>query len=533
MAQEDRGHRSQVPSMAPRHKNDATARRRARSSCPGPLSESRVGPFVMVIFGGTGDLASRKLIPALYALEKDQSFSGSYAVLGVGLPDHTDEEYRDFAAAAVRKRLPGVRRDRAAAFSGCFHHISGDLEDDLVYQKLRARLAILAPSDASGDANVIFYLAVPPQLVPGIVTRLDKFGLGRALSRGKLIVEKPFGRDRASAEALNQRILAAFDETQVFRIDHYLAKETVQNILFFRFGNALFEPVWNARFIDHVQITVAEDIGVEHRGAFYESVGVIRDIVQNHLMQVLAVVAMEPPAGLEADLVRDERNKVFRSLRRMNARDARSQTVLGQYGPGRVDGRRVRGYRDEPHVSRTSQAATFFAGRFFIDNWRWAGVPFYLRTGKRLPRRESEIYIEFKKLPLSLFGKTCERMTPNGLALSIQPQERISLALTVKYPGMGNEPSLAPMVFDYARTFRVKERPVYERVLFDCIRGDLTLFPRQDAVETTWALLDPVIAYWESHPPAHLPNYAAGTWGPKPAFGLMAQDGRTWRFSNE
>jgi glucose-6-phosphate 1-dehydrogenase len=518
--------------MARAHRTDAMARE-ALPSCSGPGPEFRVGPFVMVIFGGTGDLASRKLIPALFALEKDQSFTGSHAVLGVGLPDHTDEEYRSFALAAVKKRLPGVRPDQAASFSRCFHHLSGDLEDDLVYQKLRSRLAVLAPTKASGEANVIFYLAVPPQLVPAIVARLDKFGLGRALPKAKLIVEKPFGRNRVSAETLNRRILAGFDERQVFRIDHYLAKETVQNILFFRFGNTLFEPVWNSRFIDHVQITVAEDIGVEHRGAFYESVGVIRDIVQNHLMQVLAMVAMEPAAEIEADLVRDERNKVFRSLRRMSASEARSQTVLGQYGPGRVNGRRVRGYRDEPHVSRTSRVATFFAGRFFIDNWRWAGVPFYLRTGKRLPRRESEIYIEFKKLPLSLFGKTCERMTPNGLALSIQPQERISLALMVKYPGMGNEPSPAPMIFDYARAFRVKERPVYERVLFDCIRGDLTLFPRQDAVEAAWAFVDPIIACWESHPPARLPNYAAGTWGPMAAFDLMAQDGRTWRFSSE
>jgi glucose-6-phosphate 1-dehydrogenase len=487
----------------------------------------------MVIFGGAGDLAGRKLLPALFALHEDRSIGSAYAVLGVGLPPHSDEDYRSFAASAVERSAPAARRGRVAAFSRGLHYLGGDLQDDALYKKLRARLATLAPSGTAAGANIIFYLAVPPQIVPAIVAKLDKFGLGRALPLAKLIVEKPFGRDRASAKALNRRILAAFDEGQVFRIDHYLAKETVQNILFFRFGNALFEPVWNARFIDHVQITVAEDMGIEHRGAFYEGVGVIRDIVQNHLMQVLAMVAMEPPAGLEAGLVRDERSKVFNSLRPMDGRYAKSLTVLGQYGPGRIGGRKVRGYRAEAHVSPSSRVATFFAGRIHIDNWRWAGVPFYLRTGKRMPRRESEIYIEFKKLPLSLFGETCERMTPNGLVLSIQPQERISLALTVKHPGMGSEPSPAPMVFDYARSFRVRERPVYERVLFDCIRGDLTLFPRQDAVETTWALLDPVIAYWESHSPARLPNYAAGTWGPREAFDLMAKDGRTWRFSGE
>jgi glucose-6-phosphate 1-dehydrogenase len=518
-----------------KRKTGRTARAgdRRGASCLLGSPEFRVGPFVMVIFGGTGDLAGRKLLPALFALHEDRSFSGSYEVLGVGLPPHSDDEYRGFAAAAVRKALPGVKAERLAVFTCGLRHLSGDLQDETVYKKLFSRLAALAPSGRASDVNVIFYLAVPPQLVPAIVAQLDRQNLGRALPKAKLIVEKPFGRDRASAEALNRLILKAFDEKQVFRIDHYLAKETVQNILFFRFGNALFEPVWNSRFIDHVQITVAEDIGIEHRGAFYEQVGVIRDIVQNHLMQVLAMVAMEPPADFEAELVRDERNKLFHSVRRMKADDAKALTVMGQYGPGHIDSRRVRGYRSEPHVSPRSRVSTFFAGRFHIDNLRWAGVPFYLRTGKRLPRRESEIYIEFKKLPLSLFGRTCGRMAPNGLFLSIQPQESISLALTVKRPGMGNEPSSTRMVFDYAQSFGVKERPVYERVLFDCIRGDLTLFPRQDAVETTWALLDPVIAYWESHPPARVPNYAAGTWGPKRAFELMARDGRAWRFSGE
>ena len=431
-----------------------------QSTCPGGTPEFRVGSFVMVIFGGTGDLAGRKLLPALFALHEDRSFGGSYAVLGVGLPEHSDDEYRRFAAAAVKKALPGAKAERLAVFTRGLRHLSGDLGDEAVYKKLRSQLAALSSSRTASDANVIFYLAVPPQIVPAIVAQLDRQGLGRALPKAKIIVEKPFGRDLASAEALNRRILAAFDEGQVFRIDHYLAKETVQNILFFRFGNALFEPVWNSRFIDHVQITVAEDIGIEHRGAFYEQVGVVRDIVQSHLMQVLAVVAMEPAAGLEADLVRDERNKVFHSLRPVDARYARAWTVMGQYGPGRIAGRRVRGYRAEPHVSPASRVSTFFAGRFYIDNWRWAGVPFYLRTGKRLPRRESEIYIEFKKLPLRIFENTCDRRPPNGLVLSIQPQERISLDLTVKHPGMGNEPSPAPMVFDYARSFRVRERPV-------------------------------------------------------------------------
>jgi len=496
--------------------------------------EVRAGPFVMVIFGSTGDLTARKLIPALYALHEDSSLSGSSSVLAVGRRPLSDESYRKAVFSAVRKNFPGAARpERVAAFAHRFHYLRGELQDDALYKTLRARLASLSPSGAAKDANIVFYLAVPPQVVPLIVAGLDRFGLGRSLPQSKLVVEKPFGKDLDSAEALNRQILAAFDEKQVFRIDHYLAKETVQNILFFRFGNALFEPVWNARYIDHIQITVAEDIGVDDRGAFYEQVGVIRDIVQNHLMQVLAMVAMEPPAGFEADLVRDERSKVFHSFRHMDGRYAKAFTVLGQYGPGLAGGRKVRGYRTEARVSPASQVSTFFAGRFQIDNWRWAGVPFYLRTGKRLPRRVSEISIEFKKLPLRLFGKACGHMEPNGLVLSIQPQERISLVLTVKHPGMGSVPVPARMVFDYAESFHVKEHPVYERVLSDCIKGDLTLFPRQDEVEATWAVLDPVIEYWESRPPACFPNYAAGTWGPEEAFDLVAREGRAWRFSGE
>jgi glucose-6-phosphate 1-dehydrogenase len=520
--------------MARARKKQRLSPERSSEVCLTRSLEIHTGSFIMVIFGGAGDLASRKLLPALFNLHRDRNFAGNYSILGVGLPPHTDASYRVFAASALKKHDAGKSRpSRVADFTRKLSYLSGPLDGDDVYQDLRACLEELSPSGGAAESNIIFYLAVPPQVVPVIVSRLDKAGLSRAMPKAKLVVEKPFGRDRDSAAALDRLILGAFDEKQVYRIDHYLAKETVQNILFFRFGNDIFEPVWNSRFIDHVQITVAEDLGVEHRGAFYEEVGVIRDIVQNHLMQVLAMVAMEPPGAFEADLIRDERHKVFRSLRHMDGRYAKAFTVLGQYGPGRIGRRKVRGYRAEPHVSPKSQAPTFFAGKFHIDNWRWAGVPFYLRTGKRLPRRTSEIYIEFKKLPLRLFGKTCELMEPNGLVLSIQPQERISLALTVKYPGMGNEPYPVNMVFDYVQGFKVKQHEAYEHVLFDCIKGDLTLFPRQDAVDTTWAVLDPLIKYWEAHPPAGLPNYPAGTWGPPGAAELMAKEGREWRFSDE
>ncbi len=520
--------------MAERRKPLIKAKPAAGASCLENPAEMRTGPFTMVIFGGAGDLAGRKLLPALYDLHKDHVFSGAHSVVGVGFPDFDDQAYRKFATAAIRRADPGnFMRDDAAAFVKRLHFIPGSLDEEAIFAGLCDRLGELAPPGGIERSNLIYYLAVPPRLVPVIIKQLRKLSMCRALPKAKIIVEKPFGKDEASAEALNKLILEAFDEKQIFRIDHYLAKETVQNILFFRFGNSLFEPVWNTRYVDHVQITVAEDIGVEHRGPFYEDVGVIRDIVQNHLMQVLAMVAMEPPAGFDADLIRDEKIKVFHSIRRMDVHEVRNCSVVGQYGPGRIGGREVRGYRAEDRVSRTSETSTFFAGKFHVDNWRWAGVPFYLRTGKRLPRRTSQIYIEFKKLPLRLFGRTCERMEPNGLFLSIQPKEAISLSLTVKRPGIGSEPGPANMVFDYARSFRFREHPAYERVLFDCIRGDLTLFPRQDAVELTWAVLDPVIKYWEAHPPARLPNYAAGSWGPRAAAELMAKEGRAWRLWNE
>ncbi len=503
-------------------------------TCDAGPYEFNVGPFMMVIFGGAGDLACRKLLPALYYLNRDEHFSKDFKVLGVGLPALSDDDYRALVRSSLKKYSPEIfEARRAAQFADNLSYMSGDLADDAVYGTLCQRLKKAAESTGRRPANITIYLAVPPQLVPMIVGHLKKASVCRNITGVKLVVEKPFGKDRVSAEQLDRQILEGFDERQVFRIDHYLAKETVQNILFFRFGNSIFEPLWNARFIDQVQITVAEDIGIEHRGAFYEEVGVIRDIVQNHLMQVLALVAMEPPAAFDADLIRNEKSKVFRSIRHLEGQNIRMNTVCGQYGPGRIGRREVRGYRREKNVSARSKTPTFFAGKLYIDNWRWAGVPFYLRTGKRLPRRVSEIYIGYKQHPLRLFGKTCDFIRPNGLVLSIQPQEGIALGLTVKRPGIGDAPVSVSMDFDYSKSFNVKQHPAYERVIADCIKGDLTLFPRRDEVDATWSLLDPVIRFWETHPPARLPNYAAGTWGPAEAFQFMAAEGRTWRLSQD
>lgn len=344
-----------------------------------------------------------------------------------------------------------------------------------------------------------------------------------------MIVEKPFGRDRASAIKLNQVILKGFDEKQIYRIDHYLGKETVQNIIFFRFANSIFEPLWNRRYVDHVQITVAEDLGVEHRGVFYEQAGVVRDIVQNHVMQLVALVAMEPPVGFEADLIRDEKVKVFRTIRPLDETHIDEFIVRGQYGPGKIKGEDVPGYRQEQDVSPLSNTPTFIAAKLYVDNWRWAGVPFYVRAGKRLPKRITEICVQFKQPPLKLFGRPCDVLEPNLLAFGIQPHEEISLRLTVKYPGMGNQPYMVNMDFNYNETFNIKSYLAYYRLLIDCMKGDLTLFARQDGVEAMWSVVDPITDRWENTPPPGFPNYDAGTWGPKAAEELLSGEGHQWR----
>ncbi|HMQ34553.1 MAG TPA: glucose-6-phosphate dehydrogenase, partial [Chloroflexaceae bacterium] len=395
---------------------------------------------------------------------------------------------------------------------------------------LAERLAAIDEGRGTGG-NRVFYLATPPESYPEIIGQLGAHGLTRSPGGGwtRIIVEKPFGRDLASARALNQQLLAVFDESQVYRIDHYLGKETVQNLLVFRFTNGIFEPLWDRRSVDHVQITVAESIGVEDRGGYYDSSGALRDMIQNHLTQLLCLVAMEPPVTYEADAVRDEKVKVLRSIRPIYPTEVARFTVRGQYGPGSVSGRPIGGYRDERGVAPGSQTETYVALKLFIESWRWAGVPFYLRSGKAMPRRVSEIAIQFKTVPTMLFADTpMHDIEPNVLSIKIQPDEGITLKFGSKVPG---QQQIRPVTMDfrYGTSFGVASPEAYERLLLDCMLGDGTLFTRRDEVEASWSLITPIPQGWAAGPPQSFPNYEAGTWGPADADAFIARDGRAWR----
>ncbi len=501
-------------------------------SCEILPEKFNIGPFTMVIFGGSGDLSKRKLLPTLHHLCYDQNFPDEFAVIGFASSKRSNEDYRGIVKKAIEEfGEEPVRRECWEKFSKNLFYISGDFDDENSYRELSRLLKEVTKTTEKGTREIIYYMAVPPQFLPEIMEKLSLCNLCKGMFKPRLIVEKPFGRDRASAADLNNLILKAFDESQVYRIDHYLGKETVQNIMFFRFANSIFEPLWNRRYIDHVQITVAEAIGIENRARFYEKAGVVRDIVQNHMMQLLALVAMEPPIGFEADYIRNEKVKVYRTIRPMNGEYIDKFTIRGQYGAGTVNGKEVPGYRDEKDTFTDSNTPTFFAGRFYIDNWRWAGVPFYLRTGKRLKKRITEISIHFKQPPLRLFSSGCEIREPNILVLGIQPHEEISLHIGVKHPGIGNQLYPVNMGFNYERDLQgdVHFPLPYERLLLDCIKGDQTLFARQDGIEEMWSVVDPIIERWENTRAPGFPNYAAGTWGPERADELIQIEDRRWR----
>jgi glucose-6-phosphate 1-dehydrogenase len=487
----------------------------------------------MIIFGATGDLTHRKLLPALYDLALEHPLPAGFSVVGFARRPYSDEEFREQALESINQycRQKPVNPQIWESFASGIRYLQSDFNDVKGYEKLGTLLNTIDQQRGT-SGNRIFYLSTPPSQYPEIIHNLGVVGLNKNRKGWtRIIIEKPFGHDLASARELNRQVAKVFKEEQVYRIDHYLGKETVQNILVFRLANGIFEPVWNRRYVDHVQITVAENIGVEGRGAYYEESGAIRDMVQNHAMQLLSLVAMEPPITLDADAVRDEKVKVLHALQPLNGQDVTTHMIRAQYGPGWVGGQQVVGYREERGVSPASTTETYVAMKVFIDSWRWAGVPFYLRTGKHLPKRVTEIAIQFKQAPLMLFKRSeaYGQVEPNVLTLRIQPDEGISLKFGAKVPGSEMQIRSVNMDFFYGSSF-VREQPeAYERLLLDCMMGDSTLFTRRDEVEAAWTFLQGILDEWKNQPPETILTYESGSWGPQVADEFIWRDGRRWR----
>jgi len=489
-------------------------------------------PCVMVIFGAAGDLTGRMLIPALYNLARASLLSRQFAVLGVARAQMTDEEFRKRVYDDIKEYCGDcVDNDLWEWFQQRFYYLSGNFDDGNLYVRLKESLAKL-DQEHSTRGNFFYYMAVSPNYFGPIVESLAANGLMDQSNNHwrRVVIEKPFGHDLESAKELNQQLLKVADEKQIYRIDHYLGKETVQNIMAFRFANGIFEPVWNRRYIDHVQISVAETVGVESRGSYFDHAGTLRDMVPNHIMQLISLTAMEPPISFDANAVRDEQAKILHAIQPMSDEEVLSRTVRGQYGEGTEDGKRVPPYRGEEDVPPDSRTETFVAMKLSIDNWRWADVPFYLRTGKRMPVRNTHIVIQFRRAPFVLFRDTpVEHLMPNQLVLHIQPEEGISLQFAAKVPGPVMRLGTVDMNFEYQEYFGKQPSTGYERLLHDCMIGDQTLFQRADMVEAGWAVVNPVLDLWKALPPRNFPNYASGTWGPKEADELLERDGRRWR----
>ncbi|MFO0807507.1 MAG: glucose-6-phosphate dehydrogenase [Gemmataceae bacterium] len=486
-------------------------------------------PTVLVIFGAGGDLTWRKLIPAIYHLEQDGWLEGGFSVIGVDIKPMSDDEYRD----SLRKGIEQAGRttfdaEKWAKYASHISYLPADFSHPDTYARLGAKFAEFE-AKLGGPAQHIFYLAIAPRFIGTVTEQIEAAGFAKDRVRTRVVVEKPFGRDLESAKGLNATLSKGFIEQQLYRIDHYLGKETVQNILAFRFANSLFEPVWNRRYADHVQITVSETVGVEHRGGYYETSGALRDMIQNHIMQLMCLVAMEPIVSFKADEIRNKMVDVLRAVRPFEPDEIDRVTVRGQYGPGWNCGHRVPSYNSEPGVAPDSTTETFAAVKFYIDNWRWQDVPFYVRTGKRMPAKASEILIQFRPVPhLSFPSQAVRDMLPNSLTIRIQPEEGINLRFQAKTPGQKLRLKPVDMQFSYTEAFRNSQPEAYETLLLDVMLGDQTLFMRADQVEEAWTLVMPILDSWEGSPPEHFPNYAAGTWGPEASTSLMARDGRHW-----
>lgn len=489
-------------------------------------------PTILVIFGSMGDLTWRKLAPAVYNLLLAQQLPEHFAVIGLDIKDQSPDDFR----LRLRDGANGfcecgeIDEKTWNTFASNLSYLSGDFANPATYTALNEQLKVYEKK-WNTQANYVFYLATPPSIVETIVNGIGKAGLAQDKQRARIVVEKPFGHDLASAVELNGLLTTVFDETQIYRIDHYLGKETVQNILALRFANALFEPIWNRRYIDHVQITVAEQVGVEHRGAYYDHAGALRDMIQNHLMQILTLIAMEPMVSFDANEIRNKKVDVLRAIRPISKEQVQEVAVRGQYGTGVMEeeDKKVPAYRSEPGVGQTSPIETFAAIKLFVDNWRWQDVPFYLRTGKRLPSRASTVVIQFRPVPHQSFPKTAAlTWQPNTLIIQIQPEEGIQLSFQAKQPGSTLHLSPVDMHFSYQEAFKTKSPEAYETLLADVMAGDATLFMRADQVEASWSVLMPILKVWEKSKPVGFPNYKSGTWGPKAAEALIAKDDRSW-----
>jgi glucose-6-phosphate 1-dehydrogenase len=490
------------------------------------MAGKAAGPCVFVLFGAAGDLTKRKLVPALFNLVRAKLLPNDFALVGVSVDDLSLDAFRD----QVSQFLPTDDTESRNWLRDRLFYERGDFADSSLFSRLRERLAQV-DLEFHTEGNYLFYLAVAPKFFGPVVQQLGTAGLSQQEDGHwrRVVIEKPFGQDLESAKALNGSVRTVLQENQIYRIDHYLGKETVQNIMVFRFDNAIFEPIWNRRYIDHVQITNAETVGVELRGGYFDTAGTLRDMVPNHIMQLLSLTAMEPPVSFQADAVRNEQAKILRAVLPLDAEDVLQSSVRGQYGEGVVAGERVAAYRSEPGVAPESKTETFLALKLNVDNWRWAGVPFYIRTGKRLAQRHTEITIQFKRTPFEIFRNAPTHKHTNQLVMQIQPVEGISLSFGAKVPGPVLRVGSVDMSFEYTKYFGADAYTGYEVLLYDCMIGDATLFQRADMVEAGWTIVDPILDVWQALPPRRFPNYPSGTWGPAESDELLARDGRQWR----